>query len=53
MGKYFWGILILIFGVRYLTTLPVYKDGDNLRITAKVIEEPIRFSYKQRVIFWV
>jgi len=38
-------VVLIIF--RFFATQPHYLDGQNLRITARVFQEPIRYSFKQ------
>lgn len=38
-------ILLIIF--RYVTTRPVYKDGDKIRITTQVLSDPIKYETAQ------
>jgi competence protein ComEC len=45
----FWGVLVLLVFVRYFSTKPGYPDGQFLRITGTVRQEPSRFSYHQRI----
>jgi competence protein ComEC len=40
--------IALIF-VRYRITRPVYKDGDHIQITAKVLRDPMNYSGTQMV----
>lgn len=44
-----WFILLLIVVSRYLTSSPFYKEGEKIRITAKVSSEPLRFETYQRL----
>ena len=37
-------LLILIIIFRYFTTRPIYKNGDNIRITSSVLSDPIKYS---------
>jgi ComEC/Rec2-related protein len=44
IGKYaIWLILILLIGVRYFITRPVYHNGDSVRVTASVLSDPVRY----------
>ena len=48
MKKYFiFFALSLLFIFRFLTTRPIYKNGQKLKISAKVLQEPIRYSNYQ------
>ncbi|MHA2055879.1 MAG: ComEC/Rec2 family competence protein [Candidatus Hodarchaeales archaeon] len=47
MNKFLWLFLILLIFFRYITTRPVYQDGDKVRITSKVTSEPVRYSDAQ------
>jgi len=51
MSKYqryiFWIFLIFLIIFRYFSTRPVYKEGDIIRITAKVTSEPIKYETSQ------
>lgn len=42
-----WLVLVAIFTVRFVYTRPIYKDGDTIRITAKVSSQPVRYSDSQ------
>ena len=42
-----WGLLIFLIIFRYLTTLPRYHDGDNIRITTSVLSDPINYGTSQ------
>lgn len=44
-----WLLLILLLVFRYSQTRPIYKNGDNVRITAPVLSDPIRYSYSQYI----
>jgi competence protein ComEC len=41
--------LLIVFAIflRYLSTRPVYKNGDTIRISSKVTSEPVRYSDSQ------
>lgn len=39
--------LILLIILRYFMTRPSYNDGDNVRITASVLSDPVRYSTSQ------
>lgn len=41
--------LIFVIFVRYFSTRPVYKEGQRLRVSGVVREEPLRFSYYQKI----
>ena len=36
--------LILVVATRYFTTRPIYQNGDNIRITANVLSDPVTYS---------
>ena len=48
--KTFWILLILLVLTRYFTVKPRYVEGDLIRITSKVMSEPIRYEMAQRVV---
>ena len=41
--------LVLLIILRFFTTRPVYKNGDNVRITSSVLSDPIRYSTSQGI----
>lgn len=45
-----WLLLVLLVLFRQVTTRPIYKDGDRIRITTRVTNEPINYEYSQRII---
>lgn len=47
MKYVFYLFLVLTLLVRFSLNKPSYKDGDNLRITAKVLSEPIIYDRQQ------
>lgn len=49
MKLLFWTFLLLLVFARWLTTTPVYKEGQKIKITATITEEPIRYSYYQKI----
>lgn len=42
------GLVLLVF-VRYYTSQPTYKDGQKIRITARVSSEPTRSAFYQNI----
>jgi len=42
-----WPLLILLIIFRYFTTRPVYENGDRVRISARILSDPIRYSSSQ------
>ncbi len=47
--RYFcWVVIALLFLIRYETVRPKYKDGDKVRILAKITSEPIRSTSYQK-----
>lgn len=44
---FFWLSIILLIFFRYLSSRPVYHDGDKIRISARVTSEPVRYSDRQ------
>jgi len=49
MRYLFWFLLITAFIIRYFTTRPLYKEGQRVRISAILRQEPLRFSYYQKI----
>jgi len=45
-----WVVLVLLFIISFLSSRPDYIDGQMLRVSGKVISEPIRYSNSQRVV---
>ena len=43
----FWLVIVLLVFFRYFSSLPDYKTGQKLRITSKVLVEPIRYDNSQ------
>jgi competence protein ComEC len=39
--------LILLIVLRFFTSRPAYKNGDNVRITANILSDPIKYSTSQ------
>lgn len=39
--------LILLVVVRFITTRPVYKNGEKIRITTTVLSDPIKYEFSQ------
>jgi len=44
MRYIFWLIIILLIFVRFITTRPSFIDGQKIRITEKVLQEPTRYD---------
>ncbi|HKC04713.1 MAG TPA: ComEC/Rec2 family competence protein [Patescibacteria group bacterium] len=49
MKHLLWPILILLIVARYLTTRPVYHNGDRVRITSTVYSDPINYPTAQYI----
>jgi len=49
MKYFFWGVLISLVFIRYFSSKPTYHDGDKLRVSGVVCQEPSRFSYQQKI----
>lgn len=47
MRYVFWFLLIFLVIFRLITTRPIYSDGDRIRITTQVSNEPIRYEHSQ------
>lgn len=45
-----WLLLVLLVLFRQVNDRPVYQDGDRVRVTTKVTNEPAKFEYSQRLI---
>ena len=45
----FWLVIILLVLFRYFSSLPSYKTGQKLRITSKVLVEPIQYDDSQYI----
>lgn len=43
MKYFFWIVLILLIILRHYTSLPVYKNGDSVRITTTVYSDPVAY----------
>ncbi len=43
MKHLIWLLLVLLIIFRYFATLPVYRDGDNIRITSTIYSDPINY----------
>ena len=43
----FWTFLVVLIVIRYLSAQPHYPEGTRLKITTRVSQEPIRYSFKQ------
>lgn len=44
-----WLLLISLIIFRFLMTRPVYKNGQTVRITSRVLQEPVRYTFSQRI----
>jgi len=44
---FFWGLILLIFLFRYETTRPIYSTGDTVKISSKVLTEPVNYDDSQ------
>lgn len=44
-----WVILVVLIIIRFVTTRPIYSEGDRVRITSGVNSEPIRYEVSQAV----
>ena len=44
MKYLFWFLLLSVFVFRYLSTLPVYKQGDHLKIETTLLTEPVVYD---------
>src|SRR4030042_1884288 len=49
MRYVFWGLLILTVFARYFSTRVDYSDGQKLRITGIVRQEPLTYKYSQKI----
>jgi len=49
MRYVFWGLLILTVFARYFSTRVDCSDGQKLRITGIVRQEPLRYTYSQKI----
>lgn len=49
MRLLFWFLLVVLVIFRYFSTQPNYKDGDRVRLSGKVIQDPLRYSGSQLV----
>ena len=45
-----WFLLVLLVLLRQISNRPVYSDGDRIRVTTRVTNEPIKYEYSQRLI---
>lgn len=50
MRQLLWLLLILSVVVRQVTDRPIYQNGDRVRITTRVSNEPIKYENSQRLI---
>ena len=51
MMKYFlWIILIFLVVLRVVLTKPDFNQGEKIRITTRVFQEPIRYETSQRLL---
>ena len=39
--------MILLVFFRFVSTRPVYRNGEMIRITSRVLQEPVRYSFSQ------
>lgn len=49
MRYFLWLFLVFLLLFRFVTTRPVYKEGDFVRITTRISGEPLRYAYGQLV----
>jgi competence protein ComEC len=49
MRYFIWLILVILIVFRYFSTRPVYKNGDNVRITTTIYSDPIDYPTSQSV----
>lgn len=42
-------LFLVIFGFRFNATKPKYNDGDKIRISSSVYQEPIKYDYSQQI----
>lgn len=47
MRYFFWVLLILLIVFRYFSSIPVYENGDKVRITTQVLSDPTVFGNYQ------
>jgi len=47
MKNFFWLLLIFLVIFRFFSTRPTYHNGDRLRLTAGIFQEPIQYSTSQ------
>lgn len=51
MSKYgIWIFLVLLVAVRVMATRPVYRDGQRIKITSTVVQEPAVYASSQRIV---
>lgn len=43
----FWFFMILLVFFRFVSTRPVYQNGQTIRITSRVLQEPVGYSFSQ------
>lgn len=51
MRYFIWVFLVVLVIIRFVTTSPIYSDGDRVRITSRVTSEPIRYEVSQAITF--
>lgn len=44
-----WFLLIVLVVFRFVLTRPLYKNGQKVRVTSRVLQEPVRYTYLQRI----
>lgn len=44
---FFWGAILILIAFRYHQTKPKFKEGDIVRISSKVLTEPVQYSDNQ------
>lgn len=53
MGKkanfFLWVIIVVLIVFRYLSSLQNFTDGTKVKITDRVLQDPIRYDYSQRI----
>ena len=46
----FWFLILLVILFRFLMTRPIYSDGDRVRISQRILSEPVRYSNSQGIV---
>ena len=46
----FWGILIFLVAIRFYDTKPSFSDGQILKVSGVVVQEPVKYLRYQKVI---